>query len=230
MHPVARADCSRQHPDVRDLLGFRTAFNLEDDPGGRPPVPADAGSSSAIPTLNRSTPAPVIAEPKKTGCTTAPRACFTSSSRSRSYGRPDSCTYAARIASFRSASNSDSLATNVSSFTSESVTKAARLPASCDPDRDDGRRQALRDLLQDSIGVGSRAVDLVHKHERRNAEPLQGAYQDPGLRLDTLDGRDHEHRTVEHAEDTFNLGDEVRMAGRVDQVDVDIRERERRDG
>ena len=39
----------------------------------------------------------------------------------------------------------------------------------------------------------------------------------------------HEHRAVEHVQDALDLGDEVRVAGCVDQVDVHVAERERRD-
>ena len=60
-------------------------------------------------------------------------------------------------------------------------------------------------------------------------ETLQGAHQDARLRLHALDAGEHEHRAVEHVEDALDLGDEVRVAGRVDQIDVQVAERERRD-
>src|SRR4029077_9809807 len=44
-----------------------------------------------------------------------------------------------------------------------------------------------------------------------------------------LDGRHDEDRRVEHAEDAFDLGDEVRVARRVDQVDREIADEERGD-
>ena len=44
--------------------------------------PVAAGSSSAMPALSASTPAPVIAEPKNTGCTSARPVCAPSASRS----------------------------------------------------------------------------------------------------------------------------------------------------
>jgi hypothetical protein len=96
--------------------------------------------------------------------------------------------------------------------------------------RDDRRGQALRDRLQHALVRGAGAVDLVHEDQRRNPQPLQGAHQDAGLRLDALHGRDDEHRPVQHAQHPLDLGDEVRVAGRVDQVDRDVVDRERDDG
>ena len=61
-------------------------------------------------------------------------------------------------------------------------------------------------------------------------QALQRAHQDPGLRLHALDGRQHEDRPVEHDERALDLGDEVRVAGGVDDVDRQVAERERHDG
>ena len=97
-------------------------------------------------------------------------------------------------------------------------------------DRYDRLRQALGDVPHHTLVAGAGSVDLVHEHERRNAQPLQGTHQDAGLRLHALDGRDHEDRAVEHAQHTFHLRNEVGMAGRVDQVDLHVLQRERRDG
>ena len=74
------------------------------------------------------------------------------------------------------------------------------------------------------------AVDLVHEDERRNAQALQRPHQYASLRLHALDGGDDQHRAVEHAQHPLHLGDEVRVAGRVDQVDRDVVDDERHDG
>ena len=42
-------------------------------------------------------------------------------------------------------------------------------------------------------------------------QPLQGAHQDPGLRLDAFDRREHQHGAIEHDENPLDLGDEVRV-------------------
>ena len=60
-------------------------------------------------------------------------------------------------------------------------------------------------------------------------EPLEGAEQQRRLRLDALDRRDDEDRAVEDAEDAFDLGDEVGVAGRVDEVDREVADEERGD-
>ena len=98
------------------------------------------------------------------------------------------------------------------------------------PDRDDRRCQPLRDRPQDAFVTRSGTVDLVHEDQRRNVQPLQGPHQKGRLRLHAFDGGDHEHGAVEHAQHPFHLGDEVRVARRVDQVDGDVVDRERHDG
>jgi hypothetical protein len=85
--------------------------------------------------------------------------------------------------------------------------------------RHDGRRQPLADRFEHSVRVGAAAIGLVHEEQRRDAEPLQRPHQQRRLRLNAFDGRDHEHRAVEHVEHAFHLRDEVRVPRRVDQVD-----------
>ena len=95
--------------------------------------------------------------------------------------------------------------------------------------RDDRRRQLLLDPAQHGAGARAAAVDLVDEDQRRHAQAPQRAHQHAGLRLHALDGGDDEHRAVEHAQHAFHLGDEVRVSGRVDQVDGDVADRERDD-
>jgi hypothetical protein len=95
--------------------------------------------------------------------------------------------------------------------------------------RDDRGRQPLSDIGQQAIVARAAAVDLVHEEQRRDAQALQGTPQDTGLRLDALDRRDHQHDTIEHAQRTLHLGHEIRVAGRVDQVDGAAVDRERDD-
>jgi hypothetical protein len=96
--------------------------------------------------------------------------------------------------------------------------------------RHDRRRQSLRDRLQHALVTGTGAVDLVHEQERRNAQPLERPHQQARLRLYTLDGGQHQHGAVQHAQRAFDLRDEVGMPRRVDQVDRDVVDRERHDG
>jgi hypothetical protein len=97
-------------------------------------------------------------------------------------------------------------------------------------ERDDAPRQLVCDLDADALDVGAAAVDLVDVEERRDAQALERAHQDSRLRLDALDRRDDQDRPVEHAQDTLDLGDEVGMARRVDEVDGHVVDRERDDG
>ena len=95
--------------------------------------------------------------------------------------------------------------------------------------RHDRRRQATRHGLDDALGVRSGPVDLVDEEQRRDAEALEGPEQERRLGLDALDRRDDEDGAVEHAEDAFDLGDEVRVARRIDEVDRQVVDQERGD-
>ncbi len=92
--------------------------------------PAGAGSSSAIPAISASTPAPVMAEPKYTGCTASRRVCAASAARRQEKVTAlGSSTYAARRSSSCSASRSSrSRVPSVSSGES-GLTAASRLPS-----------------------------------------------------------------------------------------------------
>ena len=95
--------------------------------------------------------------------------------------------------------------------------------------RDDRRRQPPCHDLDDAQRIGAGPVDLVDEDQRRDVESLERPEQERRLRLDALDRGDDEDRAIEHAEDAFDLGDEVRMARRVDQVDRQVAHEERGD-
>ena len=96
--------------------------------------------------------------------------------------------------------------------------------------REDVRGEAVGDGGEHSSVVGADAVDLVHEHDRRHAEPAQGAEQQQRLRLHALDRRDDQDGAVEHAEHALDLGDEVRVPRRVDEVDRHAVDHEGHDG
>jgi hypothetical protein len=73
------------------------------------------------------------------------------------------------------------------------------------------------------------AIDLVHEDQGGDAQLLQCPHQDASLWLHALHRRDHQHSAVEHTEHPLHLGDEVRVAGGVDQVDRDVIDDERHD-
>ncbi len=93
-----------------------------------------------------------------------------------------------------------------------------------------GGREPFDDRPQHTVTVRAPPVDLVDEDQRGDAQPSQGPHQDAGLRLDPLDGRDHEHGAVEDAEHPLHLGDEVGVARSVDEVDRHVVDRERHDG
>jgi hypothetical protein len=96
--------------------------------------------------------------------------------------------------------------------------------------RDDLPGEFRGDLLQYAVVLRAGPVEFVDEDQRRDAQTLQGAHEYARLRLDALDRRDDQDRAVEHAQRALHLGDEVRVARGVDQVDADVADRERRDG
>ena len=183
-----------------------------------------------MPAISCAIPAPVIAEPKKTGYTCPRRVCSASSARSWAYGTPASlCTYVASSPSLWSASSSVRPAVNSASSAADAVTLAPGVPAPVT--RPMAKAATLRRLAisaQHALGVRPGPVNLVHEQQGRYLQALQRAHQDPGLRLHALNGRDDEHNPVENAQHAVHLGDEVRVARRVDQVDGDVPDREGR--
>ena len=93
----------------------------------------------------------------------------------------------------------------------------------------DSRRQALRDLPHHALEVRAGAVQLVHEDERRDAQAPQRPHQHARLWLNAFDAGDDEHGAVEDAQHALDLGDEVRMPRRVDQVDGEVFELEGHD-
>jgi hypothetical protein len=75
----------------------------------------------------------------------------------------------------------------------------------------------------------SAPVDLVYEDHSRNAEPSQSPHQHPGLGLYALHCGHDQDRAVQHREHPLDLGDEVRVARSVDQVDGHVADNDRRD-
>ncbi len=96
--------------------------------------------------------------------------------------------------------------------------------------RDDRRRQLLTDLVQHVRLLGAGPIDLIDEQHRGNGQTLQGTHEHPRLSLHSLNRRDEEHGAVERAEYPLDLGDEVGMAGRIDEVDRRLADGEIHDG
>ncbi len=95
--------------------------------------------------------------------------------------------------------------------------------------RDDRGTDPRRDLVQQPVEARSGTVHLVHEDQRRDAQPVQGAGDHPGLCLHALDGRDDQDSAVKNRQCPLHLGDEIRVPGRVDQIDRTVVNAERDD-
>ena len=70
------------------------------------------------------------------------------------------------------------------------------------------------------LGPGVGAIHLADRHDRPQAEPERLVHDELGLRHRAL-GRVHQdEHAVDHAEHPFHLAAEVRVAGRIDDVDA----------
>ena len=83
-------------------------------------------------------------------------------------------------------------------------------------------------LRQQVVRAGALAVDLVHEQQAGQLPAPDNPEQAARLRLDPLHGGDDEDHGIEHAQGAFHLGDEIRVAGGVDQVDLEVVQAERR--
>ena len=90
--------------------------------------------------------------------------------------------------------------------------------------RDGRRAEALEDAVEAEVKVGAELVHLVDEADARDVV-LGGLTPDGfGLGFDAFLAVEDGDRAVEHAQRAFDLGGEVHVAGRVDQVDrVDAR-------
>jgi hypothetical protein len=93
--------------------------------------------------------------------------------------------------------------------------------------RDDSRGQQGADIAQHPVVLGTTPVDLVHEDEGGDAQPPQRPHQHAGLGLHPFHGGDDQDGTVQDAQHALYLGDEIGVAGRVDQVDGQVTDRER---
>ena len=106
----------------------------------------------------------------------------------------------------------------------DEVDQAAHLVLGADRDlgRHDVRAEGGLQRVERAEEVGPLAVEHVHVDQARHAE-LGGARPQPLRRdLDAHHGVDHEDGRLAHAQRAERVGDERGLAGRVDQVDLDV--------
>ena len=82
------------------------------------------------------------------------------------------------------------------------------------------RHEEVKDLVEDFLRVGVLAVDLVDDDDGFGAGFEGLAQHEARLRLRAVGGIDHEQHAVDHAHGALDFAAEVRVAGRIDDVDV----------
>ena len=80
--------------------------------------------------------------------------------------------------------------------------------------------EQFENLVEDFGGAGVGAVDLVDDDDRPEAERERLAGDELGLRHRPFGGVDQQDHAVDHRQDALDLGAEIGVAGRVDDVDV----------
>ena len=82
--------------------------------------------------------------------------------------------------------------------------------------------ERVEDLVQDLGGPGIGPVDLVDHHDRPDVAGKRLAQHELGLRHRPFEGVDQDQGPVGHLEGPLDLAAEIGVAGRVDQVDLDV--------
>ncbi len=91
-----------------------------------------------------------------------------------------------------------------------------------DLQRDRPGAEAVADFIEDGLEIGPFAVQLVDERQPRHVILVGLPPHRFALRLDAFAGAEHDDAAVEHAQAALDLGREVDVAGRIDQVDYDV--------
>jgi hypothetical protein len=91
-----------------------------------------------------------------------------------------------------------------------------------DVDRLDGTGEGLVKILLGDLELEESTIDLVDDNNRLDALTESLAEHSLGLDAHTLDGVDDDERTVGDTESSSDLGREINVTGRVDQVDQEV--------
>ncbi len=200
LHSVPHPNRAREHAHVGDLLGGRTALDLEDHAGCRSADIAmggwqqlgDAGEKrvDARPRDGRAEEHRVHEGPRRLPGELAAES-FVRDARIVEVGG-DERVVAEELDEPLGVSLVGRAVRGESRPAGAEVAPCAHL--------EDRRRETRRDLVEDAIIVRAASVDLVHEQQRGNAPALQGPHEQSGLHLHALDGREHEHGAVEHGQ------------------------------
>jgi hypothetical protein len=91
-----------------------------------------------------------------------------------------------------------------------------------DVDRLDGSGEGLVQILLRHLELEKGTVDLVDDDDGLDTLTKRLSEHGLGLHADTLDGVDDDERAVRDTESSSDLGREINVAGRVDQVDQEV--------
>ena len=82
--------------------------------------------------------------------------------------------------------------------------------------------ERVEDLVQDFDGPGIGPVDLVDHDDRPDVAGERLAKHELGLRHRPFEGVDQDQRPIGHLERSLDLAAEIGVAGRIDDVDLDV--------
>ncbi len=206
--PVADAEGAGEHPRVRDLLPRETALDLEHRAGERAlGSPSAAGRSSLMPVISAST---LYAGDGGAEVDGVHEDLAGLGDEGRAEEVVGHGVLDVRGEQFVVVLGEDGRGAEVRTRNEPRVTGPEAVDRA---HRHDGGPEPLGDLREEVVVARASSVDLVDEEEGGDAEPLERAHQDAGLRLHTFYGRDDQDDAVEHAQDALHLGDEVRVAG-----------------
>ena len=183
------------------------------------------GSRVVKASQSSGSPAPVTAEPHRTGVSAPASSPRRSAARAAAEltGRSE-----AQSSSTRS-SPSASAITTLSRVNGTAVTRASRAPApsTCVSGTTDGVRRRRTWSRTSSTSAPERST-LSTNRRVWHADPLERPPDHHRLRLDAFHRGQHEDGRVKDTEGALDLGDEVGVPGGVERVDDHVAERERR--
>ena len=88
------------------------------------------------------------------------------------------------------------------------------------------RTEPAADLLEHGFEVGPFAIELVDERQPRHFVLVRLPPNRFALRLDAFAGTEHHDAAIEHAQAPLDLGREIDVARRIDQIDDDVFPRE----
>ena len=82
--------------------------------------------------------------------------------------------------------------------------------------------ETIFDFAKHTLEVGSFAIEFVDESESRHVVTVGLSPNGFALSFDAFSSAEHNDRTIEHSQTTFDFGGEVNVAGRIEQVYADV--------